>query len=742
VTDVFARLQGALSDRYAIERELGQGGMATVYLARDLKHGRPVAIKVLKPELALALGPERFLREITIAAQLNHPSILPLHDSGEAGGLLYYVMPWVEGESLRDRLDREKRLPLEDAFRITREVADALSYAHSRGVVHRDVKPENILFQAGHALVSDFGIALAVSEAGSARLTGTGLAVGSPAYMSPEQAVGEGGVDNRTDVYALGCVLYEMLAGAPPHAGSSSLEVLARRLTEPAPSVRLARESVPLAVDQALAKALAALPADRFASAADFIEALARPEAPRPGRFLAVLPFQNLSPEPANEYFVDGITEDVITQLSKIRSLHVIASASVTALRDRGQGAREMAAALGVPTLVCGSVRRAGNTVRIVARLVDAASEEQLWAESYDRDLTDVFAIQGDVAVQIANALKVEITGEERARIGKEPTADLEAYHLYLKGRHCLLRYTEDGIRQALEHFEQAIASDSRFALAHTGIATACVLLGMGYGGGHVSPRDAYGRGREAVVKALALDADLGEAQGTLALLSFVADFDWTGAERAFARALDLHPSSFIWDAYGVMLSALGRYDEALAAQRHAQQLDPVTAVHSGDIATTLLRAGRSDEALDEARRLVALEPEYAMGHSVLGWACLKKGMGEEGLAAIEEAVARSPANTMLLAQLGEAYALLGRAARAREVLQRLEDLARTRHVSPYHLAYVHTGLGDYDRALDCLEQACEERSGGIYGVKGSFLFTALHPLPRFAALLHRMNLG
>jgi serine/threonine protein kinase/tetratricopeptide (TPR) repeat protein len=742
VTEPLARLQDALPDRYRIERELGQGGMATVYLATDVKHGRSVAIKVLRPELALALGPERFLREITVAARLTHPNILPLHDSGEAGGLLYYVMPRIEGESLRERLDRDRQLPVDEALRITREVADALAYAHSHGVVHRDIKPENILFQAGHALVTDFGVALAVSAAGDARLTEAGLAIGTPAYMSPEQAMGEGAVDARADVYALGCVLFEMLAGAPPQVGPSGLAVIAQRLSEPAPSVRRARESVPLAIDQALAKALAREPADRFASAVDFVEALTTPVVPRPGRSLAVLPFQNLSPDPDTAYFVDGITEDVVTQLSKIRSLHVIASTSVAALKDRGHDPGEMAAALGVPSFVWGSVRRAGNRVRIVARLVDAASEEQLWAEAYDRDLNDIFAIQADVATRIAAALDVEITGDERQRIGKEPTADLEAYHLYLRGRHCYLRITDDGLRQGLDYFEQAIASDPRFALACAGIATVYILLGMGYGAGRIAPIDAYRHGREAVGTALALDPELGEAHGCLALLLTVAEFDWAGAERAFARALELKPSGFIWDAYGLMLSAQCRYDEALEAQRHARRLDPVIAVHSGDIATTLLRAGRVDQALEEARRLVELEPEYAMGRSILGWACLAQGMRDEGLAAMEAAVRCSPTNTMLRSQLGEAYALNGRAADARNVLRELEDLSRTRHVPSYHLAYVLTGLGEHERALDCLEQACEERSGGIYGVKGSFLFRPLHGHPRWAALLGRMNLA
>src|SRR5467141_3972330 len=270
LADPFQQLRAALADRYTIERELGHGGMATVYLAQDLKHHRNVAIKVLEPEIAAALGPERFLREIEIAAGLNHPHILPLYDSGDAGASLYYVMPYLEGETLRDRLNRERQLPLEDALRITREVADALSYAHAHDVVHRDVKPENILFQAAHAVVSDFGIARAITAAVGGSLTATGIAIGTPAYMSPEQGGASARVDERSDIYSLGCVLYEMLAGEPPYTGPTAQVVMAKRLADPVPSVRRLREGVPPSIDAAVSKALAKAPADRFATAAQF----------------------------------------------------------------------------------------------------------------------------------------------------------------------------------------------------------------------------------------------------------------------------------------------------------------------------------------------------------------------------------------------------------------------------------------------------------------------------------------
>jgi len=732
------RLNAALAGRYALAHELGSGGMATVYLADDLKHHRPVAVKVLRPELASVLGPERFLREVEIAARLNHPHILALYDSGEADGFLYYVMPYVKGESLRHRLEREQQLPIDEALGITRQIASALDHAHAQDVIHRDVKPENILLYEGEAMVADFGIALATSAAAGERLTQTGLAVGTPEYMSPEQSVGERALDARSDVYSLACVLYEILAGEPPYTGRTAQAVIAKRLTDPVPAVRRLRTTVPAAVEQALMKALAKTPADRFASTGAFAEALTAPAPVRSPPSVAVLPFLNLSVDPENEYFADGITEDVIAQLSKVRALRVISRTSVMAFKQRSHSLREIAAKLDVATLLEGSVRRVGDRVRIVAQLIDAASDQHLWAETYDRQLTDIFAIQADVALHIAAALKAELSPAEKTRIHKEPTGDLQAYQLYLQGRHWLIRYTQEGMRKAIEYFEQAIDRDPSYALAYVGAALAYVELGEG---GALQPGEAYARANQAVATALELDAELAEAHATLAYLKFVGDYDWARAEREFKRALELNPSSAdTYDYYGRMLSSLERHDEALALLKRAQELDPLA--HRLDLATELLRAGRYEEALRSARLGSDLDPQYARGHATLGWAYLKKGMCDEGLAELEQAVTLAPGNTNWLGQLGQAYGLAGELAKARDVLQQLEVLSRQRYVSPYHLAYVYVGLGEQDTAIDWLERAYVERAGAVYGIKGSFLFTALRSHPRFTALLKKMNLA
>jgi eukaryotic-like serine/threonine-protein kinase len=746
-SDQLARLGTALAGRYAIERELGRGGMATVYLAADLKHRRKVAIKVLRPELTEVLGPERFDREIQIVAGLNHPHILQLYDSG-AAPLLWFSMPYVRGESLRQKLSRERQLPIDQAIAIVRQVASALDHAHAHGLIHRDIKPENILLHEGEAMVSDFGIAFDSGEGGkrgggeAERLTGTGIMLGTPAYMSPEQASGERTLDARSDIYSLACVLYELLAGEPPYTGPTAQAVIAKRFTDPIPRVRRLRATVSPAVEQAIIKALATAPADRFPSAAAFVEALTAPvgeQARSPS--VAVLPFRNLSADPENEFFADGITEDVIAQLSKIRSLKVISHTSVMQFKNQEKNLREIGATLQVATLLEGSVRRAGDRVRIVAQLIDAEADQHLWAETYDRQLTDIFAIQTDVALQIASALEAELSPDERKRIHRKPTSDVHAYQLYLQGRQCYSRYTGESIQKGIEYFRKAIAVDPDYALAHTGLALAYAELAAGEGGSALRPDLAHQEAKQAITRALALDGQLGEAHSVLALLKFSRDFDWAGAEREFKLALQLNPGAAdIYDHYGWLCGALERWDEALALVTRAQELDPL--MHRADVATTLLRAGRYPEALEAALRCVEYEPDFARGRSTLGWAYLKSGMPEQGVAELERAAALAPENVMYRAQLGQAYAIAGKTADAREMLRQLEQLSQKRFVSPYHMAYVYTGLGESDRAMDLLEQAFEERAGSVYGIKGSFLFTTLHSHPRFQALLRKMNLA
>ena len=394
MSDQFERLKTALADRYAIKEELGAGGMATVYLAEDLKLNRKVAVKVLKPELAASLGTDRFLHEIQIAARLNHPHILALHDSGVADGFLYYVMPYVEGESLRDKLIREKQLAIDDALAVTKDAASALSYAHSQGVIHRDIKPANILLHEGEAMVADFGIALALSAASGERLTEAGIAVGTPEYMSPEQASGDREIDGRSDIYALACVMYEMLTGEPPFTGPTGQAVITKMFTNPVPQASVTRDTVPAAVDDALVTALAKAPADRYKTIAEFAGALGGPLTPgssaarrgtqmKEGKSIAVLPFVNMSPNPDDEYLSDGISEELIHALSKVGGLRVVARTSAFAFKQKQVDVRIIGKQLNVDTVLEGSVRRSGTRIRVTVQLINAADGYELWSELF-----------------------------------------------------------------------------------------------------------------------------------------------------------------------------------------------------------------------------------------------------------------------------------------------------------------------------------------------------------------------
>src|SRR2546421_955148 len=509
--EILARLKAALADRYAIDRELGHGGTATVYLAQDLKHGRSVAIKVLRPELAAALGAERFLREIEIAARLTHPHILPLHDSGEAAGFLYYVMPFVEGESLRDRLRREQQLPIEEAVTIAREVATALSHAHSHGVVHRDIKPENILLSEGEAVVADFGIARAIVAAGAEQLTDTRLALGTPGDMSPEQATGGMQLDRPRDVHSLGCGLYEMLAGHPPFLGTTAQEILARHSLDAVPPLRTIRPELPEAVEHAVRKALAKSPADRFATAAGFIGALPQAGGPpalrrrgrrpapflaagvaafvagyalltrppsssdEPGQSIAVLPFKNIGGDVNNEPFSDGMTDEITTALGKVEGLRVAARSVVFRFKGKNVVPEETGRQLHVLYVLDGGVRMGGNRRRVSAQLINVARGNEIWAEEYDRDARDrnVFAVQDEITRAIVAELRVHLSGPASAALAKRRTGSPEAHDLYLQGRYFFARRDSASLAKAQDYFERAIQRDSSYALACAGLSDA-----------------------------------------------------------------------------------------------------------------------------------------------------------------------------------------------------------------------------------------------------------------------------
>jgi serine/threonine protein kinase/tetratricopeptide (TPR) repeat protein len=667
----------ALASHYRVDRELGAGGMATVYLAHDLKHHRNVAIKVLRPELGQLLGADRFLREIEVVAGLHHPHILPLYDSGEAGGSLYYVMPLVEGESLRAKIDREGQLPIDEALRYAREVADALSYAHARGVVHRDIKPDNIMIESGHAVVADFGIAKAVASAGDATaLTGTGMSIGTPTYMSPEQASGDRDIDGRSDLYSLACVLYEMLAGQPPFTGKTVEVMVRQHIMTPPPPISQFRPAVPSSVADSLARALAKSPADRFNPVGQFAEALSRPgtaEAPaavshqgsRRGWLagaiaavvvmavggwyfarrgageneaissIAVLPFDNLGGDSANSSFLLGMHGEIVTQLGKLAELQVASRSATAPYQGSTKQERDIARELGVNNLLTGSVQRAGGQLHVTVALTDAGNGRQLWGESYDRQLTaeNLFAIQGEIAREVASALSVRLTDEQAAGLTEAPTKDLAALDLY---HRALLLWDGRGLKTQdstmVVLLEQAIARDSSFVQAWSLLSQA---VSWNIRSGNISDTMPAKRALDRVRRLSAGSLEDLVASG---YYKYYARAEYQSALADMERARQLIPNSTeISQVIALLLRRLGRYDASVGELRSALARQPQAYELRDDLATTLEFMHRFEEADTEFATLLAQVPSsqvnivrrvtlltYGIGDTARAWAFLE----------------------------------------------------------------------------------------------------------------------
>ena len=632
MSDPISRLNSALADQYKVERLLGEGGMATVYLARDLRHNRNVALKVLKPELAAAVGRDRFLAEIQTTANLQHPHILPLHDSGEADRLLFYTMPYVDGETLRQRLEREQRLSVTEAVRIATDVAEALQVAHEQHIVHRDIKPSNILLSRGKALVSDFGIASVAAISDGTRLTQTSSSIGTTGYMSPEQASGDVAVDQRSDIYSLGCVLFEMLSGVPPFAGLGAMQLLTRQLTTPAPSVRTLRSDVPHELDRALATALAREPAQRFPSAAAFISAIsiggktARDGVPE-RRTILVLPFVNRSPDPDNEYFSDGLTDEVISDLSGVSELRVISRNSAMALKGTSKDTPTLARELGVTHLVTGTVRRAGAALRVTAELVDASTDSPIWSEKLSGTMEDVFGIQEEISRQIVSALRVKLTDTEEREVRERPIEDPVAYDCYLRAYQTMYDWTPAAQQRALRLVDDAlqIVGDSALLLAMKG-QLQWNKANTNFGAADEALRQAS----ELVERALAVDPE-----SHLAI--FVRGLVAGGQGQALTALSDLYQAHEMRPGDANVSLEMLRYSNTMGLQRHwrrierALERDPLSPLSHVLACDYYWLNGPHGAAAPPARRALELAPAANMLHPASAWILGESGFAEEG---------------------------------------------------------------------------------------------------------------
>jgi serine/threonine-protein kinase len=744
MSDAQASLTSTLADRYTIERIIGQGGMATVHLAEERKHRRKVAIKVLKPEFGASVGAERFLREIGIAAQLSHPHIVPLIDSGESDGSLYYVSPYIPGGSLRDRLNRQNKLPVDEALRITHEVGTALDYAHRNGYVHRDVKPENILFADDHALLADFGIAHVCLPEGES-LTLAGLALGTPEYMSPEQASGETEIGIPGDIYGLACVFYEMLAGEPPFRGATARATMAKQVTERARPLRALRPDAPSGFERVLEKALAKDPSQRYETVDDFCNALdrGRSEANRPfsvtTRSIAVLPFVNASPDPDNEYLSDGITDELINALAKVEGLRVASRTSVFALKGKAQDVRAIGALLEASEVLEGTLRRSGENLRITAQLTSTDDGRLMWSERYDRKLDDVFAIQDEIARTIVTKLVATSLADVATPPADHHTDNVVAYGLYLRGRYAWNKRTSEDVSEGIEYFKQAIAADPGYALAYTGLADSYALH-IDYR--NVPVHEGFEKAKFYARKAIELDDTLAEAHASLAWSLFIYDWDWNGAAREFRRAIELDPryaTAHQW--YAFMLASQGKFEEALLEAHTAQENDPASVSVRRSLGYTYVYARKYKQARYHMDRAIAMNPTAEETFRLQGLILTFDKQYEAAERAFREALALAPeSGTYTKVTLAYSLACAGDLTYARAIAAELEEKRKTGYVSPVELAMVYIALGDAQKALDWVENAIEDRRGWSAYLRVHPVLDPLRGEPRYAALVQRMK--
>lgn len=796
MTDFLATLNTHLSDCYAVERELGGGGMSRVFVAMEKKLERRVVIKVLPEGVAAGISADRFRREIQLAAKLQHPHIVPVLSTGEVDGKPYFTMPFIAGESLRQRITRDGELPLEEAVRLLRDVASALAYAHKNGVVHRDIKPDNVMLEDEYAMVTDFGVAKALNDSAVAdapgSLTTSGMALGTPAYMSPEQATADPSVDHRADIYAFGVVAYEVLTGSPPFVGRSTQATLAAQVTEPPEPISKRRPNIPQWLADLVMSCLEKRPADRPQGASELLKVLQSSEhvttagslkpvklhrgrqlrwaamavaaigiiviavyalrfrgdgtttpASDDIRSVAVLPLRNVGGSREDEYFSDGMSDELANALSKIPGLRVASRTSAHTFKGRTDvNVADIGRALNVQAVLEGTVRRAGGRLRVTGQLTSVRDGLSLWSDSYERDASDVFAVQDDISRSIAEALKMRLASSTAAgQPSASGTGDLKAYDHYLRGRYFWNARGADNLRRAISYFDQAIASDPVFARAYAARAIAYALLPEYT---DASPRDALEKARADARRALALDSTLAEAHTGVGLASVNA-WDWDNAEASYKRAIMLDPSyptAHQW--YGELLYNTSRLDSSVAETRRASGLDPLAPILATAYAYSLILARRYDEAIAEANRGIELAPNLGVLHSVAGQAYLLSRDHANARREAEIAGRADPELALRQGQLAYVYAKTGDRAAASAVLERMKQSGASETTQPVAFAITYLALGDTSKALDLLERAEATHNNGLLTAASPLddpTYAPIRDNPRFIRILQKMDL-
>jgi serine/threonine-protein kinase len=836
---------GTKLGRYEIRAKIGEGGMGEVYLAEDTKLNRKVAIKILPAEVASDQERmRRFVQEAKAAAALNHPNIAHIYEIGAANDLNFIAMEFIDGHTLR-QLIRGGQTDLAKLLRYLQHAAEGLAKAHAVGVVHRDLKPDNVMVtRDGHAKVLDFGLAKLVepqrtSGTGSSDIATAilqqhskpGMILGTVGYMSPEQAQGKTEqIDQRSDIFSFGCILFEAVTGQRAFEGKDAIDSLNKIIREPVTPISELNPAAPADLQRVVRRCLAKDPDERYQTIKDVAIELKEvrrelsagidttvppppsqkfgvppsggitsstqtpPEGGTPNlspeggtsstrassaeyivagigqhklalmiavlvlvfgaiaffyyrhtrntevaiESIAVLPFVNQDNDPNIEYLLDGLTESVINSLTRLPNLKVIPRSS--AFRYKGTETDPIKAGneLGVRAVLTGRLVKHGDDLIVSAELIDVRDNKQLWGDHYQRKISDLLAMQNEIAKAISSNLRPTLSGVDEAALKKRYTDNPEAYQLYLKGRYFWLKFTPEDHKKAAEYFNQAIALDPTFALAYAGLGD---VYGASATNGWISPREGYPKGKVAAKRALELDDTLAEAHTTLGALLMFYDFDWAAAEREYKRAIELNPNYPItYEVYSYLLSSTGRFDEAIKTAQRAVEKDPLSPPLLGDVAGAYYMARRYDEAITQLRKSLEMDPNHLGAHMALGATYGAKGAHEEAIKELQKANAIVPKVTQVMSLLGHAYAASGKRAEALKILGELNEMAKTGYVSSWDLAVLYVGLGDKDRALEQLNKAYEDRAGWIIALKSDPILEPLHSDPRFETLVSRMK--